>query len=441
MRTRIVGLAVWISVLAVGLFVVPLAVGVWRYAVVDERSDLERAANAVAIAVADDVLRDDPIDDSGWTGEAKISVYGDEGERIAGRGPAEASPAVSDALDGEPGLESDGTDLVVAVPVSHDAEVIGAVRAAAPHGIVTRNVALAWAALTALAALVIAAAWLVARRQARRLAAPLEQLSLAARRLGEGDFSVRTRPSDVPEIDAVGGALNTTAGRLDDLLARERAFSADASHQLRTPLAGLRLRLEAALERPDGDLRRAMRASLVDADRLEQTIDELLALARDTASAQPVVLDVLFAELDHDWRGRLRDDGRDLRLELQPGTPQPLASVGAVREVLRVLLDNAVLHGGGTVTVTARESADAIAIDVADDGAGVDLSETALFTGRRDRANGHGIGLALARRLVEAQGGRLQLNRAAPPVFTLLLPTVPQPEQSEPEPVPVGSPP
>jgi signal transduction histidine kinase len=434
MRTRIVGLAVWISVLAVGLFVVPLAVGVWRYAVVDERSDLERAANAVAIAVADDVLRDDPIDDSRWTGEAKISVYGDEGERIAGRGPAEASPAVSDALDGEPGLESDGTDLVVAVPVSHDAEVIGAVRAAAPHGIVTRNVALAWAALTALAALVIAAAWLVARRQARRLAAPLEQLSVAARRLGEGDFSVRTRPSDVPEIDAVGSALNTTAGRLDDQLARERAFSADASHQLRTPLAGLRLRLEAALERPDGDLRPAIRASLVDADRLEQTIDELLALARDTASAQPVVLDVLFAELDHDWRGRLRDDGRDLRLELQPGAPQPLASVGAVRQVLRVLLDNAVLHG--TVTVTARESAYAVAIDVADDGAGVDLSETALFTGRRDRANGHGIGLALARRLVEAQGGRLQLNRAAPPVFTLLLPTVPQPE---PEPVPVGS--
>ena len=132
-------------------------------------------------------------------------------------------------------------------------------------------------------------------------------------------------------------------------------------------------------------------------------------------------------------------DGPRIRQRIGPVPRQPLAFVGAVREVLRVLLDNAVLHGGGTVTVTARESADAVAIDVADDGAGVDLSETALFTGRRDRANGHGIGLALARRLVEAQGGRLRLNRAAPPVITLLLPTVPQPEQSEPEPVPVGS--
>jgi signal transduction histidine kinase len=423
-RRRIVGLAVWVSVLTVALFGVPLAVGVWQYALAQERSDLERAADAVAIAVAADVLRDDPVDDSAWTGSTKIGVYDDDGDRIAGRGPDTGGPAVAEVLDGKPGLETDGTDLAVAVPITHDADVIGAVRAAAPHGLVLRQIALAWGAMAALAGVVIGAVWLVARRQARRLARPLEHLSLAARRLGDGDFSVRSRSDDILEIDAVGASLNTTAARLDDLLARERAFSADASHQLRTPLAGLRLRLEAALERPDHELRPAIRASLGDADRLEQTIDELLALARDArgATAQPVDLDMLLGEIDRDWRSRLAGDGRELVVRHEPGTPRPLASAPAVRQVLRVLLDNAVRHGAGTVTLTVRESTDAVAIDVADQGAGIVVPEAELFARRAGRADGHGIGLALARRLAEAEGGRLHLTHPAPPTFTVLLP-------------------
>jgi signal transduction histidine kinase len=269
----------------------------------------------------------------------------------------------------------------------------------------------------------VAAAWLVGRRQARRLARPLEDLVVAARRLGEGDFSVRTRQGGIPEIDSVGNALNHTAGRLDDLLARERSLSADVTHQLRTPLACLRLRLEAALEPPDQDLRSAIIASLADADRLELTIDELLALAHDkrATGAGPLDLRALLGEMSPEWRERLALEGRGLDLNIDSGAPDPRASAAAVRQVLAVLLDNATTHGKGTVAVTVREATNAVAIDVSDEGPGVHEPESVLFGGRADQRNGHGIGLALARRLAEGEGGRLELAWRTPPVFTLLL--------------------
>src|SRR5919107_2952064 len=337
-RTRIVGLAVWISVLTVALFGVPLAVGVWRYGLTREGTDLERHANAVAVAVAADVLRKDSIDDSDWTGSTRIAVYDDDLDRIAGDGPSRGGSPVAEALRGKHAVDKSGDDLVVVVPITHDADVIGAVRASGPQTEVVQKVAVAWGAMAALAVFVITAAWLVARRQARRLAVPLEHLTSAAGRLGDGDFSVRTRPEGISEIDAVGASLNTTAARLDDLLARERAFSADASHQLRTPLAGLRLRLEAALGSPHSELRSAIGESLVDADRLQATIEELLTLARErNERVEPLDLVALLAELSPEWAGRLALHGRDLDLRVAPeASTWPSASAAAVRQVLAV---------------------------------------------------------------------------------------------------------
>lgn len=429
MRTRIVGLAVWASVLATVLFGVPLGVAVLRYGLQVELGELERTADAVAIAVAADVNDEDRIEDIDGPGPVLIAVYDEDGRRLAGTGPAQRGPEVTRALDGEVEDGAYDTELVVAVPVTHEDDVIGAVRAAAPRSAVLGTVTLIWAAMAALAAVAVAAAWLVGRRQARRLARPLENLAVAARRLGDGDFSVRTRQGGIAEIDAVGAALNSTAGRLDDLLANERAFSADASHQLRTPLAGLRLRLEAALESPDHELRSAITASLADADRLEKTILELLALARDGRAARAAPLDAraLLAELSAEWRARLALHGRALHLAVEPAAPQPRASAAAVRQILAVLVDNATVHGAGDVAVTVREAADAVAIDVADEGPGVAEPEGALFARRADQRDGHGIGLALARRLAEAEDGRLELARPSPAMFTLLLPPAPSP--------------
>ena len=195
----------------------------------------------------------------------------------------------------------------------------------------------------------------------------------------------------------------------------------------------MRLRLEAALERTGADPRPAITASLVDADRLAAIIDELLALARagQAASSGPVDLDRLLGELSPEWGARLALHGRDLEVRVEPGMPDALASTAAVRQVLGVLVDNATTHGRGTVTVAVREASGAVAVDVSDEGPGVQDPEGVLFSRQADRRDGHGIGLALARRLVEAEQGRLTLTRVAPPVFTLLLPAVPSEPREE----------
>jgi signal transduction histidine kinase len=440
MRTRIIGLAVWASVLAIVFFGVPLAVAVHQYAVQHERSDLAGVARAVAITVSGDVYAEEPIDYLDDLDElddddpVDVAVYDQDGEWLAGSRADIGGWELYEALDGGFGGGSEDGRLIVAVPVTHSDEVIGAVLTSVPRSHLWIRVLPVWAGMAALAALAVGIVWLVGRRQARRLALPLEDLAVAARRLGDGDFSVRNRPGGVKEIDAVGSALNSTAGRLDDLLARERAFSADASHQLRTPLAGLRLRLEAALEQPDRDLRPAIVASLADADRLEATIEELLALARDTRATPAPAIDLaaLLDELSPEWRERLAFQGRNLDLTIEPGTPEVRASGAAVRQVLRILVDNATTHGGGTVAVAVREATGAVAIDVSDEGAGVRQPESVLFSRPVDQRGGHGIGLALARRLAVAEQGRLELMRPSPPIFTLLLPSAPGEPAGEP---------
>jgi len=434
MRRRIVGLALLGSVLAIALFGVPLAAAVVQYTLAYDRVELERVADAAAMTVAADLVRGDPLPALPAAPDGtEVAVFDHHGLLTAGEGPERPDAQVRSALDGAVDAGSLDGSLVVAIPVTHDGDVIGAVRAASPHSAVYKQVGLVWVLMLGLAGLAIGAVWLLARRQARRLARPLEEMSETARRLGEGDFSARNRPVQVPEIDAVGAALNTAADRLDDMLARERAFSADASHQLRTPLTGLRLRLEAALESPGRDLRPALTSAIAAADRLERTIDELLALARDTreSSAPPAEVPTLLEEVEQTWASRLFVEGRGLEVAIDGQLPATTTPAAAVRQVLSVLVDNALTHGTGTVTVVAREATDALAVDVSDEGPGVTAPEAELFARRASGGSGHGIGLALARRLAEAEGARLRLTSPSPPTFTLLLPISRSPEPGE----------
>ncbi|WP_328603108.1 HAMP domain-containing histidine kinase [Amycolatopsis sp. NBC_00345] len=419
MRRRIVTLTVLAAVLATSLFGLPLGVAVFWYYRTNTTSELERAADAAAVVVSDALAGGRtprvPAPEAGKMGE--VGVYDVAGRLLAGHGPALADGIVRSASSADTDMANGpvGDEQVLAVPVLSGPRVTGVVRASVPQAELTRRIGLTWLAMAGLAIVAVVAAWLVARRIAARLTRPLDRLAAAATQLGEGDFTVRAPRAGITEIDEVGSALDATAARIGDTLDRERAFSAEASHQLRTPLTGLRLQLEAALEAPAQDPYAAIRAGIGSADRLERTIEDLLALSRERREPRAVLdLDAALTEL----RGTTLLNGRELRVEVVD--PQPArASAAAVRQVLAVLLDNAVAHGRGTVTVTARDAGGALAIDVADEGP--DLGEADPFT---KTATNHGIGLRLARSLAEAEGGRLRLSRPDPPTFTLLLPGV-----------------
>jgi signal transduction histidine kinase len=424
MRRRLVRLTVAAAVLAVALFGLPLAVAVAQYAKASEIRDLERVAEATALAVAADVFEGNvPGGLPDQADDVELALYDHHGALVLGSGPPEPGPHVQQAMTAEVSAGEAHEGLVVAVPVTHDGEVIGVVRAATPALAVDRTVWLAWLAMAALAGAAVGAVYIVARRQARTIARPLEELSTAARRLGDGDFSVRAAPSAIPEIDSVGDSLNSTAKRLGDLVQRERSFSADASHQLRTPLAGLRLELEAAIDNPHADVTPSLISAITAVDRLEQTVEKLLALARDSrCDVEPIDVHAVLDELERDWYRHPSTVQRPLCITIDPDAPPVVASGTAVRQVLAVLLDNAAAHGDGTVTVTVRDAGEVLAIDVSDQGPGVAVPESDLFERRADTARGHGIGLALARSLAEAEGGRLRLTSAHPATFTLLLP-------------------
>ncbi|GLZ53835.1 HAMP domain-containing sensor histidine kinase [Actinomycetospora sp. NBRC 106378] len=428
MRARIVRFAVIVSMVAITVFGLPLAVGAARYYVVDEQSDLEGDAQVAADAIGPVLAAGSvPTDVSPVSAESPAAVYGLDGRRVTGDGPDRLDATLAGSLNGRVERRGSAGAFLVAVPILDGDRRVGVLRAERSQDEAVERTAVTWAVMLVLGVTAVAGTRLVARRLATRLAAPLEVLADDARRLGEGDFTVSAGTADaaVPEVAAVHRSLSVTATRLADLLARERAFSAEASHQLRTPLAGLRLRLEEAASLPPGSpgVTEAVEGSLESADRLDRTVTELLALAREPAGARRARVDIV--DLVEQVVEDARTDGMAVELQVADEGAAISGSEAAVRQVLAVLLENARVHGEAPVTVTVRDAGPAVALDVADAGS-LTVDESALFAARSP-AEGHGIGLALARRLAEDQGGRLRLRSASPTTITLLLPAASDP--------------
>ncbi|WP_342355240.1 HAMP domain-containing sensor histidine kinase [Ruania zhangjianzhongii] len=288
--------------------------------------------------------------------------------------------------------------------------------------------------LVVIASLVaFALAAMVALWSARRLAAPLIYLAATAEQIGSGQVRPRLESSGVEEIDLVGAELVRTSDRLAGRIAAERQFAANVSHQLRTPLTALSMRLEEIqLLSEDEDVREEARISLEQVERLVHVVDDLLKASRkaDGGTTEALRLEEVFAQQADEWSQTYLRDGRSL--EFDAGDDEAVfATPGALAQTLATLIENSLKYGEGTTSVRVRESKSGsdtgVVIEVADEGPGVsdDLAPR-IFERHVTAGRGSGLGLALARDLVTADGGRLELAQRRPPVFAIFLSAVPK---------------
>ncbi|WP_406268762.1 ATP-binding protein [Streptomyces sp. NBC_00191] len=289
---------------------------------------------------------------------------------------------------------------------------------------VTREVGRTLLIIAGVALLAVVAAVLLAVRQANRLGSPLTDLAETAERLGSGDPRPRHKRYGVPELDRVADVLDSSAERIARMLTAERRLAADASHQLRTPLTALSMRLEEITLTDDPDtVKEEASIALAQVERLTDVVDRLLTNSRDPRTGSAVVfdLDEVVKQQLEEWRPAYRSAGRAIVCSGKQGM-QAVGTPGAVAQVLAALIENSLMHGGGTVALRTRVTGNQAVVEVTDEGPGVPADLGArIFERTISGRNSTGIGLAVARDLAEADGGRLELLQQHPPVFALFL--------------------
>ncbi|MFI5720851.1 sensor histidine kinase [Nocardia sp. NPDC051750] len=278
-------------------------------------------------------------------------------------------------------------------------------------------------------AISLGAAITVAIVTARRVADPIRDVAARAARLTMGDFRADPRRHGIAELDRVSDVLDSATVEIAGRLQREHALVADVSHQLRSRLTAVRLRLDELSAHSDPAVVHEAEEAMAQVDRLTEAIDDLVRASRDedAADRDPVpVMDELRGIVT-EWRHPFREAGRLLDLTGDESLRAPITG-SRLREAVTVLVDNALMHGGGTCTVSVRtvrpgqDREPLVCVQVADEGDGVsDELAPHIFDRGFSGAGSTGVGLALARALIEADGGRLELQRRRPALFAVFL--------------------
>jgi len=285
----------------------------------------------------------------------------------------------------------------------------------------------AWLIIAVEVFFALATAAALAGLQARGLGQPLVELAETAEQLGQGlTRKRRHRRYGIPELDRVADELDRSADRVARILAAERQFASHVSHQLRTPLTALSMRLEEIAYCDNLEtVREEAELALSQVERLAEVVEQLLTYQRspDQAPAEIVDVDGVVQQQFDEWRPAYKKAGRRI---VPAGVPGLLARAtpGTLGQVLATLLENALFHGAGTVTVRTRTVGGSVVVEVTDQGPGVpDELGNRVFERAVSGRSGTGLGLALARDLAEADGARLELVQQRPPVFALFLGT------------------
>jgi len=419
LRRRVLAAIVSATVLGVVLFAIPLALTVRQFYKGEHVAQLQRDATRVAATAPETVaaLPKTIQRPSGMSSRVQIGLYGTNGRLVTGNGPAFSAVAAA-ARDDRLHEATEGGRLAVAAPVPGDNGVNVTARVSIATSDTNDGVLLVWLAIAATAAVAILVAVFLARRQARAITIPLERLTAATTALGDGELPGSLPPSGIVEADAAADALEKTAARLDATMRRQRAFSRDVSHQLRTPITALMLGLESALVRPAVDLRTSIGTAIDRLGQLQQIVEELLVLTEPEIVAGILDFDGVGDAVRERWQAAHFEQGRNLEVTVDSPLPEVRAPKTAVQQILDVLIGNALRHGAGTVAVTMWALGNGVAIDVRDEGPGFDANADGVPV-----EGGHGHGLHLARALTNLAGGSLVVESAGhEPVLRLLLP-------------------
>jgi signal transduction histidine kinase len=423
--------------IAIALFTVPVAFSLTAQLRSETKASVMREADTMAILLGNgdsascQALQQMATAYSGKT-PGEVQVAGDPDCAPVLSRPTRNAALTKALDDGEPTTDWGssfiwGPELEITVPASATGsdQVTGAVRVLYKTEGMTRRLWQIWGFRAILAVVVLGVAAVIGAAVARRITRPLRQLNEMASKFSDGDLTARSPVTGPPETQTLARTLNQGAERLDTLVAAQRIFVADASHQLRTPLTALRLSLDNIADGVDDDfVKEDVEQATAEVVRMSRLVNGLLVLARAEAkvsAAEPLALADIVRDRLSVWRPAADERGVTITLRgSADGRLLVLTSPGHLDQVLDNVLSNAleVSPDGGTITVRVEPRGDAVLLSVDDEGPGMSDAEQSRAFDRFWRGQGltgkagSGLGLAVVKQLVTDDGGTVALGDA-----------------------------